>query len=155
MLVIHAHPSTESLTAHLLGRVLKGLAAGGHEAGTVDLYSDRPGDANDLSGVDAVVWVYPTWWSGPPAIVKSWIDQNWPASLPGVQAMIVVTTHGSPRWVNRVEGEVGRALILRGLRRSCRRHCRRRWIALYNLDRANRRAITSFADRVERTMARL
>ena len=28
-----------------------------------------------LQWADAIVWVYPTWWSGPPAILKGWVDR--------------------------------------------------------------------------------
>lgn len=153
-LVVYAHPCPDSLTAHLRLRVVTGLQAGGHEPLVVDLYADPEG--RPPPEVEGVVWVYPTWWSGPPAVVLDWMERVWtPGDWREVGAMAVVTTHGSPRWVNRLEGELGRRMILRGLAAGCGRWCRRLWLALYDLDRSSPRRITRFADRVERAMSRL
>ncbi len=40
VLVVHCHPSPESFTAAVRDRVLKGLAAAGHEARLIDLYAE-------------------------------------------------------------------------------------------------------------------
>jgi putative NADPH-quinone reductase len=193
VLVVHAHPSRESLSGHLLDRVLAGLGRAGHAVDVVDLYREgfearmsaeeralhlegperKPWlepHASLLRRAEAIVWVYPTWWSGPPAVLKGWIDRIWTEGVaytyppgarrlrPGlrnVRTLAVVTTHGSSRWVNRLEGEVGRRLVLRGLRVLCHPLCRRRWIALYGVDRASPDRIRRFADRVEEAMAAL
>ena len=70
--------------------------------------------------------VYPTWWSGQPAMLKGWIDRVWVAGVawdlpPGanvlrarlrnVRRIVVVTTHGSSKLVNALEGEAGKRTV--------------------------------------------
>ena len=190
-LVVHAHPSPDSYSAHLRDRVITGLERANVDHRLIDLHAEcfdpvmsgrewglhradaRHKDwlephATALAEAGAIVWVYPTWWSGPPAILKGWVDRIWtngvayvhtdtglrPGPLRHVRRMDVVTTHGSSRWVNLLEGEVGRKMIRRGLRGLCHPLCRTRWIALYGVDRAPRRRLEAFADRVERIYAR-
>ena len=190
-LVVHAHPSPDSYSAHLRDRVLAGLREANAEHTVIDLHAEgfdpvmslhewslhRADAAHKdwlghhaiaLAEASAIVWVYPTWWSGPPAILKGWVDRIWtngvayvhtdtglqPGPLRHVRRMDVVTTHGSSRWVNLIEGEVGRKMIRRGLRGLCHPLCRTRWIALYDVDRAPRKRLEAFADRVERIYAR-
>ncbi|UYG04557.1 NAD(P)H-dependent oxidoreductase [Halomonas sp. LR3S48] len=70
-----------------------------------------------LLSAEAVVLVFPTWWFGFPAILKGWFDRVW---APGVaydhaddygpitprlhrlRHMLVVTSLGSPWWVDRL-----------------------------------------------------
>ncbi len=100
VLVVHCHPSPESFTAAVRDRVLKGLAAAGHEARLIDLYADgfdpvmsrqerkdyhTPGLNEEpvaahleaLRWCEALVLVYPTWWYGQPAMLKGWLDRVW------------------------------------------------------------------------------
>jgi NAD(P)H dehydrogenase (quinone) len=102
--VVFAHPSAASFAGAVRDRVVRALAARGHDIDELDLYSAgfdpvlKPaewaahvdGRAN-LSGIgteverlrraDALVLVYPTWWFGMPAILKGWFDRVW---APGV-----------------------------------------------------------------------
>jgi putative NADPH-quinone reductase len=172
-LIVHAHPDPASFSAHLTSAVAEGLEAGGHEHRTIDLYAEgfeaalseaewelhratadqKPwttDHARLLAWANAIVWVYPTWWSGPPAIMKGWVDRVWtngvayhhtdeglvPGPLTHVRRMFVVTTHGSSRLVNMLEGDVGKKMIRRTLRSLCGVRCRTRWLAMYDLDRS-------------------
>jgi putative NADPH-quinone reductase len=153
VLVIHAHPCGESFSSYLLGRVLAGLDEGSHQTRLVRLTAEPADGGDDLDWAEAVVWVYPTWWSGTPAVLKDWIDRNWPLrALSNIRSMAVVTTHGSSWWVNRFEGQNGKRLILGVLSDTCHQRCRRRWIALYGTDRSSPAGRRSFADRVHREM---
>ncbi len=67
----------------------------------------------------------------------------------------MVTTHGSSKWVNALEGESGKRTVTRSLRAMCSRRTRTTWCALYGLDRADDSARAAFLDRVERALARL
>lgn len=192
-LVVYAHPSPDSFTAHLRDRVVMGLGTAGADVRVLDLHEvdfqpalsaeeralhhappeDKPWLADHFEALrwaEHIVWVYPTWWSGPPAILKGWVDRTWVEGvaydlpegattirplLTDVARMTVVTTHGSPRWVNVLEGQVGKAMILRGLRSLCGLRCRTRFLALYGLDRAGAASRRSFAERVERFFARV
>ena len=65
-----------------------------------------------LQAAEALVFVYPTWWGGPPAMVKGWLDRVWVegvafrrvggsnrprARLTNIRRLVVVTTHGSTK----------------------------------------------------------
>lgn len=189
-LIVHAHPDTESFNVHLVDRVRRGLAAAGHEHRTIDLQaegfraamsesewklhrmtSDLKPWTHDHAGLlawcDTIIWIYPTWWSGPPAIMKGWVDRVWtngvayhhtetglvPGPLRHVRRMFVVTTHGSTRLVNMLEGDVGKKMIRRTLRALCGWRCRTRWLAMYDIDRSTRADRERFAARVERTIS--
>lgn len=191
-LVVYCHPSEQSLVAAVRDRVVTGLTAGGAEVRLTDLYADgfdpafsasewanhlEPGTdpsitshADDLQWCDTLVLVYPTWWSGQPAMLKGWIDRIWVNGvawelpeganrlrplLRSLRRIVVVTTHGSSKLVNAVEGESGKRTVTRSLRTMCHPLTRTNWIALYGVDTlpAERRA--AFLDRVERRLARL
>jgi putative NADPH-quinone reductase len=116
-----------------------------------------------------LVLVYPTWWGGPPAILKGWLDRVWiegvayalPAGTDRVQPrlrnlrrLVVVTTHGSPKRINVIEGEPGKHLVGRQLRALCHPLARTRWIAMYGMDTADDAGRREFLTRVERRLSR-
>ena len=126
--------------------------------------------ADDLAWADALVLVYPTWWGGQPAMLKGWIDRVWVAGvawelpvgsavlrplLTNVRRIVVVTTHGSPKYVNALQGEGGKRTALRSIRLMCSKRTRTTWCALYGLDRADTADRERFLDRVERTLTKL
>ena len=126
--------------------------------------------ADDLAWAEALVLVHPTWWSGQPAMLKGWIDRVWVAGvawemtegdatptplLRRIRRIVVVTTHGSSKFVNALEGEAGKRTVTRAVRAMCSRRARTTWCAMYGLDRADADARAAFLDRVERTLARL
>lgn len=191
-LIVWAHPDRESFSAHLRDRVTAGLDKGGHDYRLLDLYAEgfqpamtreewllHRADAAEkpwttahselLHWADMIVWVYPTWWSGPPAILKGWIDRVWTngvayihtdqglerGMLDNITRMEIVTTHGSSRLVNLIQGQVGRRMITRGLRALCNTRCRTRWTAMYRADTCKPAQLVSFADRVERVFSEL
>jgi NAD(P)H dehydrogenase (quinone) len=100
VLVVYCHPCPESFTAAVRDTVLATLAAAGHDVDLVDLYADgfdptmgaderrtyhevpRNLDpvrayAGRLERAEALIFVYPTWWFGLPAMLKGWIDRVW------------------------------------------------------------------------------
>ena len=125
---------------------------------------------DDLAWAEALVLVYPTWWGAQPAMLKGWIDRVWVAGvawslsdgdrmpkplLRGIRRIAVVTTHGSPKWINAVQGESGKRVVIRSIRAMCARRVRTTWCALYGIDSSNEDDRTEFLDRVERTLAKL
>jgi NAD(P)H dehydrogenase (quinone) len=189
-LVVHCHPNPESLTAAARDRVVAALTTRGHEVRVTDLYATgfdpvlsveerqrhlQPGPdpsvahhAADLQWCEHLVLVYPTWWSGQPAMLKGWIDRVWVrdiafdlpsesnrvhARLHNVRRITVVTTHGSSKFINAVEGEAGKRMITRTLRAVCHPLVRTRWIAMYGVDTAGDKQRKAFLDRVARKVA--
>lgn len=191
-LVVYCHPSNESFVAAARDRVLVGLARGGAEVRLNDLYAEGfdpafsaaeranhlvPGAdpsiasyADDLQWCDLLVLVYPTWWSGQPAMLKGWMDRVWVNGVawtlpdganrlrPGlhnVRRLVAVTTHGSSKLVNAIEGEAGKRTLTRSLRTMCHPLARTTWLALYGIDNASDARRRAFLDRVERRLTRL
>jgi NAD(P)H dehydrogenase (quinone) len=176
VLVISAHPSPDSFIGTLREEVLTELSELGHEVRHHDLYDEKfnpvfssyerlnhVSDINeklrqlpdlkphveDIQWAQALVLVYPTWWSGQPAILKGWIDRvlmneiAWilPEGaarirplLTNIKKVVVVTTHGSTKFVNALEGEVGKRTAFRSIRLMFHKRTRCHWIALYALD---------------------
>lgn len=192
VLVVHCHPNPGSLVAAAKDRVLAGLTTRRNEVRLVDLYADGfdpamtaherrthkdpgiapelQGYADDLAWAEALVLVYPTWWSGQPAMLKGWFDRVWVAGvawelpeganiirplLTNIRRIVVVTTHGSPKYLNALEGEAGKRVAFRSIRAMCSKRTRTTWCAIYGLDTADEAKRVAWLGRVERTAARL
>jgi NAD(P)H dehydrogenase (quinone) len=122
-----------------------------------------------LRWADRIVFVYPTWFSGHPARLKGWFDRVWipgvafdlPAKgdrlrrrLYNIRRLEVVTTHGSPRWVNVVQAHSGQRVIFRSIRATCHPLCRIRRTSIYRLDDLEEGQIAAWLDEVERRYRR-
>ena len=192
-LVVYCHPLSDSFIAAARDRVLATLRDAGHEVRLTDLYADgftpelsawehtnhlAPADtkpdiatyAADLAWCDTLIAVYPTWWSGQPAMLKGWIDRVWVAgvayelppgastirpSLQNIRRIVTVTTHGSSKFINSLQGEGGKRVMHRSLRVLCHRFTRTTWLALYGIDRATPAQREAFLARVDRRLRRL
>ncbi len=124
----------------------------------------------DLRWCDTLVLAYPTWWSAQPAIMKGWIDRvfmnqvAWVLPegaarisplLTNVRRIVVVTTHGSSRWVNALQGESGRRIAFRSIRVMFHPRARTHWFAVYGVDSMSPRARSAASERVRRRIRRL
>jgi NAD(P)H dehydrogenase (quinone) len=190
VLVVYCHPDANSFNAFVLERVVATISAK-HTVRVLDLYADgfnprldKAELADQLVGAplpdelaphvemlrwcNRLVFVYPTWWSGPPAMLKGWFDRVWVRGvayelddrgrlrglLTNIGRVTVVTTHGSSKIVNVAEGETGKQLMRRSLGPLCTRISPVRWIALYTVDRSSAAQRLAFVRRVERRLSR-
>ena len=191
-LVVIAHPCSDSFGHAAARRAVDGLRTAGHEVDTIDLYAegfvaamspdewkayatDEPildpqvaAHAGLLKQAQIVVFVYPTWWSGLPAILKGWFER---VIVPGVgftfdgssgkvrrelrqvRRIVGISTYGSPRLPVRLVNDNGRRIITRGFRMSCGLRARTEWLGLYGMDGANHADREAFLSRVEQRMA--
>lgn len=123
-----------------------------------------------LRRADTLVFSYPTWYGAQPAMLKGWFDRvlingaayeivpgrtHVKGRLHNIRRIYVVTSHGSPKWLNAMQGEPGKRVILRGLRSLCHPLTRTRWIALYDVDAGDAAARRAWLDRVEQTLAKV
>ncbi|MEQ8439829.1 MAG: NAD(P)H-dependent oxidoreductase [Ilumatobacter fluminis] len=191
-LVVYCHPNPDSFGAAMRDRTLAGLRKAGHDVRLTDLYADgfepeltvdeierhhEPGVApglesyaDDLRWAEAIVFVYPTWWSGQPAMLKGWMDRVWASGvawelpegsnvvrplLRDIRRLMIVTSHGSSKWINVLEGESGKRTIIRSLRAMCSRRVRTKWVALYGIDTCGPVKRADFLDRVEIAASKL
>lgn len=191
-LVVFCHPDPASFSSAVRDSVVQSLYSAGHQIRHRDLYADKfepvlsaqecsahfddpatkpeiAKHADDLRWCESLVLIYPTWWSGQPAMLKGWIDRVWIKGVawdlpPGatrltpllrnIRRITVVTTHGSSKLINALEGETGKRVAFRSLRVICHPRCRTRWIALYNIDRATDQQRQRFLARATRAVAR-
>ena len=119
--------------------------------------------------VDALVFVYPTWWSSLPAMLKGWLER---VMVPGVafvfnangkvrpgltnvRHIVGISTYGSPRSYVRLINDNGRRTLTRALRLNTGLRTRTSWLGLYAIDGATPTQRTEFLDRVEQRMRSL
>jgi NAD(P)H dehydrogenase (quinone) len=153
-LVVYCHPDPESFTAAVRDVICARLAGAGAEVRMLDLYArgfdsalsraewrgyvDSPAnrapvaeDAAALTWCDTLIFVYPTWWYGLPAILKGWLDrvllpdvaflmpdETHRTIRPGLQhirRMGVFTTCGASRLLTFFVGAPGKRTLLRGV----------------------------------------
>ncbi|MEC1532566.1 NAD(P)H-dependent oxidoreductase [Bacillus haynesii] len=95
--VIYAHPNPNSFNGAILHQVIRALEDGKHSYDVIDLYKDRfdpvllfdekkrrsdmkhdPETAEYrriVKNADHLIFIYPLWWGGMPAIMKGFIDR--------------------------------------------------------------------------------
>lgn len=172
ILVIYCHPNPESFTAAIRDVALATLATNGHETRLIDLYAiafnpvmgreeraryhtpvenehDIAEHLAALRWADGLLFVYPTWWYGLPAMLKGWLDRVWvphatfempkgrrPISriLTNITHIAAISTLGAPRLWWWMIGAPGRRTLLTGLGVICNARCRTQWIALHRID---------------------
>lgn len=192
ILVVYCHPVPESFTAAVRDEVLATLGRLGHETRLIDLYgegfdpvmtaderrhyNDRaPSDPALQPHIEALRWaeglifVYPTWWYGLPAMLKGWFDRVWGLevafqlapkggivpTLTHMRLVAVITTCGAPFWISVLIGHPGRKTILRGIRALCGWKCRTIYIAHYLMDVSTPQSRERFLARVRRRLAKV
>ena len=181
--MVFCHPVPESYVAAVSSRVVETLADAGAEPHLLDLYAEgfSPTDAGGevvaehrrlLSTASGLVLVYPTWWSGLPAMLAGWFEQvlgHGQTPRPGrpetsaagrellanLRFVAAVTTHGSSKFVNAVQGEAGLHFLRHSLHPLCPANCRMAWVAFYDADRSAKADRAAFLARVERRLRRL
>jgi NAD(P)H dehydrogenase (quinone) len=115
-----------------------------------------------------LVLVFPTWWYGMPAILKGYIDRVW---VPGVAfevvegrtrpllhnivRFLVVTTYGSPWWLNKFMGDPSRRVLMRGIRHLFSPGVYTLWLAKYGMDFIDQRSREQFLTKIERRIRTL
>lgn len=193
-LVVLAHPVPQSLTYSAARAAVDGLSAAGHDVVMLDLYregfspamspaeraayhSDQPLIAADATRAaelvrssQILVFVYPTWWSDVPAIMRGFFERVFIPTVafelvPGatkvqpamqhVRHIVGISIYGSPWVYVRAIHDGGRRMITRALRLCTGRRTRTHWLALYHIDRADAAVRSAFLERIEASMAAL
>ncbi|MBU2963439.1 NAD(P)H-dependent oxidoreductase [Citreicella sp. C3M06] len=195
LLVVFSHPSQESYGAALYETACRTLRAAGHDLRCHDLYREgfnpvlstdewhgyldktdqiiarHPDHVADLLWAEGIVVIYPTWYYGPPAMLKGWLERVW---LPGItfevsdakqrrpkpkmshiRLFVGITTSGSPWWWIKLIRDPGRSLWTRGLRVLFNRQCKTVWQQLYNMNHTSDADRAAFLRKVERRLASL
>lgn len=190
-LVVYCHPKPDSFTAAVRDAVLDKLRLAGAEVELLDLYAmgfepalsaqsmdcyldetcnSQAVDAHTraVQHCDTLIFVYPTWWYGLPAMLKGWLDR---VLLPGVAFQMpkgegdvirpglgqitrlgVFTTCGASWWLTRIIGAPGKRTLLRGVGFLCARRCRKAFAAHYLMDSSTPESRAKHLARVARKM---
>jgi NAD(P)H dehydrogenase (quinone) len=183
VLVVFCHPLSDGFIPEAMHRVQAGLANSGADVRVHDLYGEgfvpelsvgeyrthvEPGVSDDIAvhadnlmWCDTLILVYPTWWSGQPAMLKGWIDRVWASgvawelpeganrlkpTLHNVRRIVAVTSHGSPKYINALQGEGGKRTLFRSLRTMCHPLTKTSWLAYYGIDANDLKRQQAFLD---------
>lgn len=191
-LIVYCHPNPQSFSASLFTVAQEALVSRGHELRCIDLYAERFDPVLSLSEridylpnpkaieakvqahVDALRWcehilfVFPVWFYGPPAMLKGWLERVW---LPGVaflppphkgktalaglqhiQRLTVITHGGAPWWWLKLIGDPCKRLFTRGLRAIMAKNCRSTYLQLHNMNNVSRAECEAFMNKVRRSL---
>jgi putative NADPH-quinone reductase len=192
-LVVHAHPVAASFNRVLNELVCATLEARGHEVRNLDLYAenfmpvmseaerlgyhDEGGNIapvrahlEQLAWCSGLVFVYPTWWYGQPAILKGWLDRvfvphvtfampvgNQPVRplLQHIGCIGGVSTYGAPWLWTRWVGDPGRRILMRGVRALVHPRAKTFWAAHYQMDSSTPESRSAFMRQVVRKLEAL
>lgn len=190
VLLVSAHPVADSYNAALCRAARDALARAGHTVDHLDLYAEgfdpvlgraeRLGyhaiPANRapvepyvarLEAAEALVFVFPVWCYGVPAILKGFFDRVF---LPGVsftlgadgiarpalthiKRVVGITSYGRPWWVATfLMGNPPKRQIMSYFRLLTAGRARRRWLAHYDMNRSTDATRRAFLAKVERAM---
>ena len=193
VLVVYSHPCPESFTAAVRDTILATLTSCGHMPDLLDLYGegfDPVMDAQERRGyhdaphniapirthaerlrwADALIFVYPTWWFGLPAMLKGWLERvfvpGFAFQMPGtdhgarpnlthIRRLGAFTTCGASRLETVLIGQPGKRTVLRGVRSVCHPLTRVAYVAMYKMDTATDAARRRHLDNVSRGIRRL
>lgn len=192
-LVVYCHPKPDSFNASILKTVTDRLTAHGIEHRVCDLYAKgfqpvlTAGEmdsyletnqntepvAEDVAHIqwcDTLIFVYPTWWYGLPAMLKGWLDRvmvpgiafkmpdeankNIRPGLTHIKRLGVFTTCGASRWLTAFIGAPGKRTLMRGVGLLCAKPLKTSFAAHYLMDSSTQKSRTAHLDRVARKMDR-
>ena len=191
VLVVYCHPVETSFHAALHQEVLKNLRAAGHEVVDCDLYAEGfnpvlsreerlgyhevPSNRiplqpyiDRLNRAEAIVFCFPTWCFGLPAMLKGFFDRlfmpgvafdisdpaNVKPMLTHIKRISAVVTYGRPRWMAWYMGDPPRKIVTRYMLRLTGRRARVDYHAHYHMNVATEPQLKRFMARVGTAMAR-
>ena len=193
VLVVYCHPCEESYCAALRDAVCDTLRADGHEVDLLDLHAERfdpvmwaderrayhdagpnldpiRDHAERIARAEAMIFVYPTWWFAPPAMLKGWLDRVFVPGFafllpdaghgprPGLQHIrhLGVVTSGGANWLTTLAmGFPGRRIFLTALRANCHPLVRTGYSAIYKMDTASEERLARHLETIPPFVRRL
>ena len=173
IVVVLGHPSADSYCAAIFERIILALESQSthtvtairlaeekfatamstaervaYETSTPLINDETKRHAEVLLQAEALIFVYPTWWSGLPAQLKGWLERVFVLgvafrfnknskirpNLQNVRHIIGVSTYGSPWRYVKLVNDNGRRTLTRAIRMSTGLRTRTMWCGIYALD---------------------
>ena len=173
IVVVLGHPSADSYCAAIFEKIIGSLEAqASHKITAIRLAEEKfvtamstaerrayetssplisdetKRQADALMKAEALIFVYPTWWSGLPAQLKGWLERVFVLgvafrfndnnkirpNLQNLHHIIGVSTYGSPWRYVKLINDNGRRTLTRALRMSTGLRTRTMWCGIYALD---------------------
>ena len=197
IVVVLGHPSTDSYCAAIFQEILRALESqpthnitairladenfitamstaerAAYETSSPLISDETKHHGAALKQAEALIFVYPTWWSGLPAQLKGWLERVFVLgvafrfndnnkirpNLQNVRHIIGVSTYGSPWRYVKLINDNGRRTLTRAIRASTGLHTRTMWCGLYALDSCTQlqreRFITETAQKITKRLSR-
>jgi NAD(P)H dehydrogenase (quinone) len=186
VLVLFAHPVETSFAAALHAKVVEALRARRHEVDDCDLYAEgfdpvmsrqERLDYYDLAAkrrvvgayadrvlaAEAIVFSFPVWSMGFPAILKGFVDKvfepgvsftlgkdgSFRPRLHNIKRLGVVCTYGGARWHTIMMGDPPRRYLARSMRRLCAPGAACDYLACYDMNHTTAGRRAAFLRKVE------
>lgn len=122
-----------------------------------------------VQAADGMVFVYPTWWSSMPAVLKGWLErvmvpgvgfvfgkrQRIRPGLTNIKHLVGISTYGSPWLYIKLVNDNGRRTVQRTLRVATSMRARFTWLALYRTDTSTPARRAEFLNRVDQRLGSL
>ena len=121
-----------------------------------------------LAAADTLVLVFPTWWFSLPAILKGWFDRVWAPKfafehgtpirplLTGLKSCLVVTTLGSPWWIDwLVMRQPVRRVLRTGLVFACAPQAKFDMLSFHAAETADAARVDGFVRKMRQAIGRL
>ena len=193
ILFVYCHPDPQSYGAALAQTAKLALEQSGHQLKFIDLYAEGfnpvfsleekknylPNTAYNVNlvapHVEALQWAealviyYPTWYYGPPAMLKGWLERVWlpdisftvprkkgekaGGKLTNIKRFVGITTSGSPWWWLRLIRDPGRSMFMRGFRPLYAKTCRMTWLQLHNMNNTTAKDRERFIEKVRTVLS--
>ena len=189
-LVLFCHPSQKSFSAALYNSTCTSLEKAGHEIRKINLYKEHfdpklsldewnsyldethkniknlKQHVENLLWAEGLIFIFPTWMYGPPALLKGWLERVWlpdvafeissgkqnipKGKLKHIRRFCVVTTSGSPRWWLWFIGNPGKSMLFKGYRILFNKFCKYKWLQLHDMNHSTSVDRKKFLDKVSR-----
>ncbi len=189
-LVLFCHPSQKSFSAALYNSTCTALQKAGHEIRKINLYKENfdpklsldewnsyldethkniknlKKHVESLLWAEGLIFIFPTWMYGPPALLKGWLERVWlpdvafeissgkqnipKGKLKHIRRFCVVTTSGSPRWWLWFIGNPGKSMLFKGYRILFNKFCKYKWLQLHDMNHSTSVDRKKFLDKVSR-----
>jgi NAD(P)H dehydrogenase (quinone) len=191
--IIHAHPEEGSFNGAIHTRIIEALSCNDHEVADLDLYReefqpilsrtewanyhDTTKNTNTVKSyiegllwAEALVFCYPTWWHGAPAILKGYLDRvfvpgiafhlpkNSSQAQPGlthIRKLGVVTTCGGS-WLREAVymRQAGKGVVLQALKPLLNKKAQCIYLINYSTDKASANTKENFLRKVSLTFSK-